>query len=767
MAARLLAPALLVAAALLAYGNSLHGVFLFDDQNSIVDNPHIRSLWPPGRALTAPPDASIVRRPVVSLSLAVNYAFGGADVRGYHAFNLAIHVLVTLLLFAMIERSLGAPVLGGRFARSARPLAAASALLWTVHPLLTDSVDYVVQRSELLWAFFFLLMIACVIRGVASARAPRWNTAAVAACAAGMASKEVMIVAPILVLLYDRAFLSGSFRAALRGRAGLYLGLAGTWLLLATLMLFTPFEHLVGFGFASYTPFHHALTQAGIILHYLRLAFWPDPLVLDYDGWPIARSLAGALPHVAAVLSLLALTVWALRRHPPLGFLGAWFFLILAPSSSVLPTPTEIAAERRMYLPLAAVVTLVVLAGHAVLARFSRRARSPRALLFVVGGGAVVVAAALLGRATHRRNEDYRDAVHMWEDVIAKRPDCPGAHASLGYLLVERGEPERALEHCAEAIRLRPGWALVHANLGLAQRALERHDDATASFREAVRLKPSWAKARYQLARSLAERGDADEALAQLEEVVRLDPASAEARNSLGSLLAAKGRRAEAIEHLLEAARLAPESSGMHYNLGLALVGEDRLPEGIESFSEAIRLNPGNAEAHHALALALARSGRAEDALNHAREAARLRPDIAVAHRTLAILLERAGRHAEAIDHHREMARLLPESVEALNNLAWALATNPDPTLRNGEEAVRLAGAASAKSNRQDPNLIDTLAAAYAAAGRFRDAVSTAERAAGAARSRGNEALAREIDGRIALYRAGRVFTVAGVPGGP
>ncbi len=761
---RFLPPLLLAVAALLAYGNSLDGVFHFDDMSSIVDNPHIRSLWPPGVPLSAPPDASVVRRPVVSLSLAVNYALGGLDVTGYHVLNLAVHILSTLLLFALIEKSLAAPALRGRFAASARPLAAASALLWTVHPLLTDSVDYVVQRSELFWAFFFLLTLVCVTRGAFSPRGRRWNAAAVASCAAGMASKEVMIVAPILVLLYDRAFLAGSFRAALRTRPGLYAGLAGTWLLLAGLMLFTPFDHLVGFGFSTYTPLDHALTQAGVILHYLRLAFWPTPLVLDYDGWPIARSLAGALPSVTAVLILLAVVGWTLRRHPRLGFLGACFFLILAPSSSVLPTPTEIAAERRMYLPLAAVVTLVVLAGHTAMARVAGRSGSSRVLRLAVGGGAVVVVAALLGRATRARNEDYRDAVHMWEDVIAKRPECPRAHANLGYLLVERSEPERALEHCEEAHRLRPRWAVVHVNLGLAHRALGRHEDAVASFREAVRLRPSWAKARYFLARSLGERGDVDEAIAQLEEVVRLDPASAEARNSLGSLLAGKGLPARAIEHLREAVRLAPESSSMRYNLGLALVDEGSVAEGIEWFVEAIRLKAGNAEAHHALALALARTGRIDDALTHAREAARLRPGWPAAHRTLVGLLERTGRHAEAIEHYREMARRLPESIEAMNNLAWALATSPDSTLRNGDEAVRLAGAASAKAGHEDPDLLDTLAAAYAAAGRFRDAVATAERAAGAARAQGREALAEEIAARISRYKTGHPFTVAVTP---
>lgn len=767
-------PLLLVFADLAVYANSFHGVFLFDDANAIVENPHLRKLWPPWYPLAAPPDASTVRRPVASLSLAINYALGGLDVVGFHLFNLAVHALVTLLLFGLISRTLALPAFRGRFDRSARWLAAAIVLVWTVHPLLTDAIDYVAQRTELLWALFLLLTLECLVRSDASKRPARWHGAAVASCALGMGSKEVMIVAPLLVLLYDRSFLAGSFRQALSVRRSLYVGLAATWALLAGLMVLTPFEHLVGFGFASYTPFEHALTQSGVILHYLRLAFWPSPLVLDYDGWPIARSLGDALPAAAAMLALLALALWSLRRHPRAGFLGAWFFLILAPSSSILPTPTEIAAERRMYMPLVAVVALVVIGGHAAAERLARRGsdgarKSPttgspdgaRPLRAALEGGVVLAVAAALGFATIHRNADYRDAIHMWRDVLAKRPDSPGARVSLGTLLAKRGEHDEAIRLYEEALRLRPNWSLVHANIGVSLREVGRGDEALGAFREAVRLKPDWNKGRDMLARTLAEKGETDEAISHFKEIVRRDPAANEARNSLGSLLASRGERAEAIVQFREAIERNPDVPEVHFNLGLALVGEGKVSEGIEEFREAARLHRGYAEAHHALALALVHEGRLDEALLHAQEAVKLKPADPTPRRTLGGLLERAGRLGEAIEHYRALVRLTPESAEALNNLAWALATNPDPTVRDGPEAVRLASAACQKTEHAIPSLIDTLAAAYAASGRFRDAVQTGERAIAAARAAGDEALAQEIAARVALYKESRAFTVA------
>ena len=171
-------------------------------------------------------------RPVVSLTLAINYALGGMNVWGYHAVNLAIHILAAWTLFGVMRRTLLLPALQERFGSAATPLALAAALLWTIHPLQTESVTYVIQRTESLVGLFYLLTLYCVIRGAdvrpASDR-PGTRAPSAASCLLGMATKEVMVTAPLIVLLYDRTFLAGSFREAWRRRCGLYLALAATW----------------------------------------------------------------------------------------------------------------------------------------------------------------------------------------------------------------------------------------------------------------------------------------------------------------------------------------------------------------------------------------------------------------------------------------------------------------------------------------------------------------------------------------------------------
>ena len=165
-----------------------------------------------------------------------------------------------------------------------------------------------------------------------------------------------MASAPLMVLLYDRTFLAGSFREALRRRWGLYVGLAATWLLLAVLVIGSAGRGgSAGFGL-EISPWEYALTQCGAIPHYLRLCFWPTGLCLDY-GDSVVQSLWAVLPQAIGVVALVALTVVGVVALAGGGLLGAFFLAVLAPTSSIVPVATQTVAEHRMYLPLAAVVT--------------------------------------------------------------------------------------------------------------------------------------------------------------------------------------------------------------------------------------------------------------------------------------------------------------------------------------------------------------------------------------------------------------------------
>jgi len=385
----------LVAGSIGAYHNSFSGPFIYDDAPAILDNRSIRHLWPLTAALNPPhgEGLTVEGRPVLNLSLAINHPFGGTSVTGYHAANLSIHLLAGLVLFGIVRRTLA-----GRDPDCARFAAAAVALIWLVHPLQTEAVTYVIQRAESLMGLFYLLTLYCFLRStsptgssawVAEAskafgarprtgpetlgafRYPsqsiRWDWLSVVCRLLGMATKEVMVTAPVMVSFYDRTFVAGSFREAWRRRWRYYCSLAATWVPLVLLVASTGGNRSGSSGFGagvSWTAY--LMTQFEAILTYLRLAIWPDPLVFEYGTfW---TTPARALPAAAIVLALAIATVWALVRRPALGFLGFWFFGILAPTS-LTPGTTQMIVEHRMYLPLAALIVVFVLGTEALTRR--------------------------------------------------------------------------------------------------------------------------------------------------------------------------------------------------------------------------------------------------------------------------------------------------------------------------------------------------------------------------------------------------------------
>jgi Tfp pilus assembly protein PilF len=598
-----LLPALvIICVGLYAYRNSLRGPFVFDDVHAILNNPTIHQLWPPWQVLSPPQaDTAVSGRGVVNLSLAVNYALGGLNVWGYHVVNLAIHILGALVLYGVVRRTLLCASLRDRYGDEARWLALAVALIWVVHPLQTESVTYLIQRTESLMGFFFLLTLYCVTRGAMSSDQRGWYAAAIVSCALGMGSKEVMVVAPLTVLLYDRAFLSRSFREALRARAALYAGLSGCWLILVGLVASGSHAASAGFGL-SVTPWEYAWTQPGVIVHYLRLSFWPSPLVLDYYDWPVARTVATVVPAGALVLALLVATLWAVRRRPHLGFLGGWFFLILAPTSSVMPLIGEFAAERRMYLPLAAVIALVVIGWHVVLGGICRRLGWGSGRRRIVEVVVLVAMVATLAQLTVRRNEDYRSEVTLWSDVVAKRPNNARGHYNLGITLATQGKLNEAIAQYSEALRIRPNFLEAHNNLGIALATQGKLDEGIAQYSEALRIYPADAEAHTNLGNALITQGKLDEAMAHYSEALRINPNSAQAHNNLGNALKRQGKLDEAITHYSEAVRIYPAFKEAHYNLATALARDGRTQEAIGHLETALKLDPGFQQARRALA---------------------------------------------------------------------------------------------------------------------------------------------------------------------
>jgi len=698
-----LAGGILVIAALIAYHNSFSVPFIYDDVTAIPGNVTIRHLWPIGPVLSPPARVTTSGRPILNLSLAFNYAFGETDVWGFHAFNLAVHILAALILFGLVRRTLLRPALvglrgvrpaasnpearslRGNFPDSATLLAFTIAALWMLHPLQTESVTYTVQRAESLMGLFYLLTLYCFIRSqdsgirhqeTASPPSSRltpdasslWYLASVFFCFLGMATKEVMVSAPLMVMLYDRTFVTGSFRKAWQMRRRLYFGLAASWLLLGFLVWSTGGNRSGSAGFDSGMPWWtYALTQLPAIVHYLRLSLWPHPLIFD-NGTAVVIQASEVIPSALVIIALVTGTVIGLRRWPTIGFAGVWFFAILAPSSSIVPVVTETMAEQRMYLPLAAVVVLVVLGIFTWAGR--------------LGAYVLLAVAVLLGFLTFQRNKDYESTLSIWSDTAANRPENARAHNNLGEALTKVGRETEALQQFQEAVRLKPSDPDYNFNLATALSSTGHVQESLGQFEETLRLVPDYAKAHLYYGLALMKAGQAPKAIAHYEEALRINPAYAEAHNDLGIAFGQTGRMSEAIAQFDEALRLNPDDADAHNNLAFAYRQTGRLEDALAQLNEALRINPGFDEARNNLALVLDKLGRTTEAIEQYQELVRLNPSdpsYAEAYYNLGVDLASLGRVPEAIEQFQAALRLKPNHAQARAKLAQLQARQPEP----------------------------------------------------------------------------------------
>lgn len=618
------APLVIVALGTLAYINSFSGAFVFDDFE-IAENAAIRQLWPPWPALFAPQNMS---RPLIGLSLAINYAISGLEVWSYHALNLTIHILAALALFGIVRRTLLSEPLRERFGQQAFVLALVSAIIWMVHPLQTQSVTYVIQRCESMMGLFYLVALYCAIRSYDSRRRGLWYAAAILASAAGMLSKQVIVTAPLMILLHDSLFLSGSIGKALRTRRVLYIGLAATWGVLAATTIASPVNPTAGFAVEGVTPLGYLVSEFGVIVHYLRLSLWPDSLVIDY-GWPQAKSAAEILPYAAILLVLASATVWSLARRRAEGFLGVWFFVVLSVTSSFMPFD-DLAFEHRMYLPLAAVVVLVVVGGFALLKRVVSgicASETRRAEMFrLIAMSLVTLIVGVLVSLTLRRNVDYQSPMVIWSDVVNKRPDNWRGHNNVGYCLIEKGDREGARDRFAEALRLQPNAIDALDNMGMWVLKSDDPAEALPYFQRLREMDPGRKRLHFHLGQALASQGLLEEAVREFNEELRRKPGSAEALMQLGWSLERQKKFNEAAGAYQDTLAVTPEWPQPLCRFALLLVDGDakelrNADEAIRLANKAVNVSGGEPVTLDVLASVYSSTGRFPEAIAVAQEA--------------------------------------------------------------------------------------------------------------------------------------------------
>jgi tetratricopeptide (TPR) repeat protein len=348
------------------------------------------------------------------------------------------------------------------------------------------------------------------------------------------------------------------------------------------------------------------------------------------------------------------------------------------------------------------------------------------------------------------------EAIAHFQQVVDSQPSVASAYANLAGALLQAGRLDEAVAHSSRALELQPDLADAQMTLGNALLAKGQVNEAMAHFRKAVELQPSLPGAHHNLGNALFRAGQVDEALAQFQAALALQPDFAPAHNGLGNTLLRKGQADEAIAHFQRAVTIEPRLAEAHLNLANVLVQTKQVDEAIVHFRKALELQPNVAGAHNNLANALLGKGEVDEAIAHFETALRLEPNLAQAHNNLANAFLQKGRLAEAVAHYQAAVAALPGNPYLLSNLAWILATSPEASVRNGPRAVELAQQAVRLSGGNDPSMLGTLAAAYAEAGRFPEAIATVQEAC--ARATNNPGLLERNRQLLELYRKGQPF---------
>jgi tetratricopeptide (TPR) repeat protein len=317
--------------------------------------------------------------------------------------------------------------------------------------------------------------------------------------------------------------------------------------------------------------------------------------------------------------------------------------------------------------------------------------------------------------------------------------------------LEAKGQYDAAIAEWAKAMELSPGDPKAHNNLGAALAGKGSLDAAIAEFRKAMELRPEYAEAHYNLGGALARQGKVEEAIAQYRRTLEINPQYAEARDHLGGVLAQKGSMEEAIAQFRKAVEIDDRYAEAHNDLGVALLQTGRTAQAAEQFQKALTIDPKSAKAHNNLGVSLVRSGRIAEAAGHFQKALDIEPGYIEAHYSLGAILYSQGKIAEAVVHWRAGLEVDPSYRPILSRMAWVLATCADASVRNGPEAVMLAGRLIRQTGAE-PEALDVMAAAYAETGRFQEAADAGGRALRLANQQGKQVLSDAIRVRLALY---------------
>ena len=731
---------LLVLFVFLAYFPALHCGFIWDDDAYVTDNPLLTA--PDGlRRIWFSLDSPSQYFPLTYTLFRLERPFWGLNPAGYHFLNLLLHAANALLVWRLLKRL-------------SVPGAWLAAALFALHPVQVESVAWITERKNVLSLFFFLLSLRAWIEFVADRPRPawRWYGLAIFLYALALCAKTTACTLPaaLLLVLWLKEKPIGWSRLAQMVpfvALGIGMGLLTMW--------WERYHQGTEGSYYGLGWLERTLLASHAVWFYMGKLAWPAQLTFSYPKWTIDATDSLANGWLLAGMGLCAAIYFARRwvgRSVEVAF--AFFVATLSPMLGFIMLATfqySFVADHYQYV---ASIGLLALAAAGITVALDFVQKEKQFLKFGFCGMLLLV----LGFLTWRQTGIYRDRETLWRDTLTKNPGSWIAHDNLGASLLAAGQLDKAMDHFRQAIEINPDSIVAHNDFGAALQRSGRLDEAEVEVRKALDLSPNLVAPHINLVEILRKRGQLNEAVEEYKSILQLVPASVPCRIGLADTLCQLGRSGEAIPYYREVLEANPTISDVRIRLGRALIENGDFAPAESTFSSLLQADARNAQAVDGLGYALAMQGRLEEAKARFLESLQLDPKDASAHLHYAICLSAHRQAREAMAEYRRALALDEQLSLACNNLAWLLAAHPDPQIRSGPEAVELAERACRLTNHEIPFYVGTLAAAYAEAGRFSDAIATAEKACDLARKAGLQQVVERNEQLLELYRAGRPY---------
>jgi tetratricopeptide (TPR) repeat protein len=630
----LVAVLLIVFSILLGYGHTIHYSFHFDDLKSFVETPgnHIKELtWSNISPIFH------ANRPVANLTFALNFYLDRLETRGYHIFNILIHIGSTLVIYFLFLKTLSLPGMSkgnllGIGSQEAwfvhrEKIALIGALLWGVHPVQTQAVTYVVQRMASLAALFYLASLLFYVYGRLASGRKAWVWFCLSALSAllSFGTKENSLTLPAIIFLYDLFFISRfkfhfSRRQIIAFTGILAGGMIGSWYVIYTYIGSNSFTGmlLTNYGTEEMDSLLRVMSEWRVVVFYITLLLLPLPSRMNLDpDFPLSKGLFDPITtffSLLLILFLLGFAIFRARKYPLISFSILWFFINLLMESTFIKL--DLVFEHRLYLPSVMLFLLVPISGYLLAYRFRIQKEE------VVFAVAAILAGSLLFM-THERNKVWSTSVTLWSDVASKSPKK----------------------------------SRVQNNLGKAYLEEERWSQARDKFAEAVQLDAKNQEALNNLGNSYQREARYDLAIKYYEEVLRLNNNNPLGHNDLGVAYQAIGKKDLAVREFQEAVRLDPYYTDAHNNLGNVYLLSNQLDLAAIEYHKTIDLNPKHLMAHTNLGILYQKEGKVQEALNEFSLGLNLNPHSSIAQFNYGYLLDMMGRTAEAISHYEEAIR--------------------------------------------------------------------------------------------------------------